>query len=328
MHRLVLVVADESVVSLEESPAVIADMMEPYSESLEVPEYDRVVESADSLDRFWLNRSLIEKGTLPPEGPYTAEQIIEAYYEEYPGRRTPVRRRCSSTAQGNICERSTFNPDAHWDWYQVGGRWSGWLRIKPGRLIFDSEDDRTYDHGEKSWANEDEENQPGQVDTALMGDMDFTAEFQDNYDRAAELYDRYSDAIAPFWPVLGWQQFLADRGRENIDAARAEYATYSKPFQSALEGIGMTGWGADPITQYGAPHDPARRHEIAHRAGKSSVIPSHVLFESDGWHESPANSWSFLEGDQDKHDQFVEEVWERLHALPETARIWAVDIHS
>ena len=29
---------------------------------------------------------------------------------------------------GNII--STYNPDSHWDWWVVGGRWSGWLKSK------------------------------------------------------------------------------------------------------------------------------------------------------------------------------------------------------
>ena len=27
----------------------------------------------------------------------------------------------------------THNHEAQWDWYEIGGRWSGWLRLKDGR---------------------------------------------------------------------------------------------------------------------------------------------------------------------------------------------------
>ncbi|MFZ2493406.1 MAG: hypothetical protein WA208_18145, partial [Thermoanaerobaculia bacterium] len=27
---------------------------------------------------------------------------------------------------------TTYNRDAKWDWYEVGGRWSGFLKLKPG----------------------------------------------------------------------------------------------------------------------------------------------------------------------------------------------------
>lgn len=36
-------------------------------------------------------------------------------------------------SEGN--ELSTYNPNAKWDWYQVGGRWDGFLKTKDGREI-------------------------------------------------------------------------------------------------------------------------------------------------------------------------------------------------
>ena len=33
---------------------------------------------------------------------------------------------------GNII--STYNPDSKWDWYEIGGRWSGMLLIKTSVL--------------------------------------------------------------------------------------------------------------------------------------------------------------------------------------------------
>jgi hypothetical protein len=61
---------------------------------------------------------------------------------------------------------STYNQDSKWDWYQVGGRWSGSLILKP---------DRIGDLGERSWTNRDVEVPSGRVDVAIKGDIDWDA---------------------------------------------------------------------------------------------------------------------------------------------------------
>ena len=33
---------------------------------------------------------------------------------------------------GDLIRYSTYNPDSKWDWWEVGGRWSGYFYVKPG----------------------------------------------------------------------------------------------------------------------------------------------------------------------------------------------------
>ena len=54
------------------------------------------------------------------------------------------------------------NPNAKWDWYQIGGRWSGMLRATEGEL------------GEPSWCNENENVPEGRFDIAEIKDVDFS----------------------------------------------------------------------------------------------------------------------------------------------------------
>jgi hypothetical protein len=35
-------------------------------------------------------------------------------------------------SDGKWYEYSTYNPNAEWDWYQVGGRWAGRIKVKEG----------------------------------------------------------------------------------------------------------------------------------------------------------------------------------------------------
>lgn len=53
------------------------------------------------------------------------------------------------------------NPNGKWDWYQVGGRWTGLIEATDG------------EYGGRSWCNEGEPYEAGHYDTALMADVTF-----------------------------------------------------------------------------------------------------------------------------------------------------------
>jgi len=60
------------------------------------------------------------------------------------------------------CYRHT-NPNAKWDWWTVGGRWTGLLKLKPG----------SRGHlGHRAWCAEAAE--PGTADQARISDIDLT----------------------------------------------------------------------------------------------------------------------------------------------------------
>lgn len=61
---------------------------------------------------------------------------------------------------------STYNPDSKWDWYEVGGRWSGTLILKPGCK---------GSCGHRSWTNKDEVIPKNRCDAAYNKDIDWDA---------------------------------------------------------------------------------------------------------------------------------------------------------
>jgi hypothetical protein len=71
------------------------------------------------------------------------------------------------------------NPNAHWDWYGIGGRWMGLLKLKEGK---------TGRYGKPSWMNEDVPRDPGHCDQALVVDCDFSPD-PDAYDRALRMWE-------------------------------------------------------------------------------------------------------------------------------------------
>jgi hypothetical protein len=66
-----------------------------------------------------------------------------------------------------------YNPNAKWDWWTLGGRWKGYLKLKEGA---------TGEEGESGvFRNKGRE---GYVDSARVGDIDFEGMKKDSLERA------------------------------------------------------------------------------------------------------------------------------------------------
>ena len=76
-----------------------------------------------------------EELRIPPTLKYTREEAIRYAKEHYKEYRDKSDEECwtmmadgyTTDEKGNIY--TTYNPQAKWDWYEIGGRWSGYLRV-------------------------------------------------------------------------------------------------------------------------------------------------------------------------------------------------------
>lgn len=89
------------------------------------------------------------------------------------------------------------NPNARWDWYVVGGRWSDWLLLKDGT----------------------------KVDQARYGDIDWAAMLAGHVEFWTKVYDYVWPKIKDTPEGLPWSDFYdrADRGEITFDQARTEW---------------------------------------------------------------------------------------------------------
>lgn len=116
MHSLVIVAETEG--------TNYEALMEPYYEGLEVERY-LVGPLTEGEKRYFLdyyNRNRIDN-------PYTLDQFDEAYAEHgkaYNGNSW------EKGEDGKWYEYSDFNPESKWDYYRVGGRYVGRLKVREG----------------------------------------------------------------------------------------------------------------------------------------------------------------------------------------------------
>ena len=111
------------------------------------------------------------------------------------------------------------NPNKQWDWYQIGGRWSGMLRLKPnaqGR------------NGNRSWMNRDEPKGSNFCDSAPKKDIDVEFMRNEAGEAAAKRWDAaYAVTQGRIWKT--WEEvqesITASSITPNVDvwAARREF---------------------------------------------------------------------------------------------------------
>jgi len=177
-HFTVLVIGKE----LDE----LLDVMAPYDENLEVPEYvamtleqareerlkqiaryEKYLEFPDEYDIERVERRIKELKNTDDKDYFTSQT---KFYEEHDEEGNPV---------------TTTNPNGYWDWWSVGGRWAGYFRLKDGK---------TGEKGDPGiFVDEKAVADPTRCDSALFGDIDWEAiriahleELKDWWKRVAE----------------------------------------------------------------------------------------------------------------------------------------------
>lgn len=165
--------------------------LEPFSEKLIVPEYSKGEVSEE--DKIRLVKYYTKKGENPNNLGF--DELYPIHGKDWNGGV------CHINPETGIWEEwSTYNPKSKWDWYQLGGRWSGMLKLKPckkGAL------------GKKSWINENEKIPEGFTDQALKCDIDFDgmrdkaeAEFRAEYDRVIKIFGGTIPKVEYLWSTI------------------------------------------------------------------------------------------------------------------------------
>lgn len=65
--------------------------------------------------------------------PYSEEIEVDPYQETCYCVGTPMQGDPSCGCRGGQLLTSTYNPKSKWDWYSIGGRWLGFLPLKPNK---------------------------------------------------------------------------------------------------------------------------------------------------------------------------------------------------
>lgn len=262
--------------------------------SSEVRKYEKYVNSKDIFGEKVLE---LPEGSKEYEGPLSIlYPTFEDYLSEYCGHEYDE----SQGAYGYW-----KNPNAKWDWYEIGGGWTGFFKGKaaakgstgsPGLMTPSAKE--------------------GYYDRIRIKDIDFEGIEKEAIQDANKVYDKI-ESILKGRKYPSWTEIREKHG-EKIDAAREEYRNHEvvKDFDKAKFFI----WG-DFYDEYAAS-----REEYVEKRRVGAIVP--FAFVKDGqWVEKGEMGWFGMTSNEKEQNDWNKEFYDMIKSLPEDTLLTVVDCH-
>ena len=187
------------------------------------------------------------------------------------------------------------NPNKKWDWWKVGGRWSGLLTLKQGAVA------------SKKQAN---------ADCARKGDIDMVTKIDAGTIKAGADWDAAHEIIAGrTWQT--WEHVrIQNEGKP--DEARKIY--WGQDVIKALSESEKFKWFDD------CDDFLLDRHTYARRKGLASAMTFAILHNGE-WHEKGTMGW-WASVSNEKDREAWEDEWFRVYiSIPDDYTVTVVDCH-
>lgn len=207
------------------------------------------------------------------------------------------------------------NPNAKWDWYEVGGRWAGYFQLKNGRR---GGKGSQYNFTGRLEATGDK------ADICLKDAVDFEAMRNEYEVRAIKRYDLVWGAIEGTQEPEPWEH-IREKFKDDIDEARKQYHDQSrvKAFQelcNSEEGREIFGFFAS-VEEYQVP-----REQYIQNARNNAAVPFAIL--KDGkWYEQGKMGWWGIATNEKDPETWNSMVAKLMDDLPGDTILAACDCH-
>lgn len=233
--------------------------------------------------------------------------------------------------EGNVVEViDRTNPRAKWDWYQLGGRWTGFFTLRPDVLRGES---TRAALGSPGLMTEQETTRGGRAvaDQARKGDIDVAQMRREAEDNAAAKYDRFHAIVAGHeWP-LTWAEVRAKHGcGDDVDGkdvpegawdrARTEFNGQATVKHFASHPEVRQFWG-DPWTEYKVPRD-----QYLAQARRRAIVPFAVLKDGEWYERGEMGWWGAVSNEKDP-EEWAEQFEKLFDALPDDTLVSIYDCH-
>lgn len=203
------------------------------------------------------------------------------------------------------------NPNKKWDWYQLGGRWTGFFKIKPGAAgAVGSQGIMTAPARE------------GYADSAKKGEIDFDAMRREAEEEAASRFDKIRAIIDPHLPALSWEGVRAKYEGDKpeleggIDAARDEYND-----QPAVKALREAEYYFVTLGDY-----LGDRADFVRSAGLA-VGQTYAIVKDGVWYERGEMGWFGMASNEKSVEDWSEEFGTLIDGLPDETLLSVYDCH-
>lgn len=277
----------------------------PRKEPVTVEELTRMLEfyvdkgeGKNKLDGF----SIVDGRVLKPD-----MATLCRLYKDYDGKNLHL------GATGEYFTYTTYNEHSKWDWYLVGGRWTGYFTPKkepkfPDDLAVGVPGTMTDPAG------------AGKVDVARKRDIDLEAMATAFHNEALAKQMKRLEAVGDLPHPESWSAIIERHGDgiSNRDAARVEY--HAQPAIVALKKAGVLEWFDDDDVAETLKPDWPQKHAA------NALTP--FAFVLDGvWYERGRMGWFGSVSGEQSREEWSKQFWDAWHKVADDALVTAVDCH-
>jgi len=202
------------------------------------------------------------------------------------------------------------NPDAKWDWYMVGGRWTGYFKLKPGEV------GEIGEPGVMTSFCDDED----RADIARKGDIDFDGMVAEHLEEKQLQYQNFHEMVKgraiPLWrDVLSMCEY---RGG-TVDDARKIYNNNEVIVDLREAGVF---WLEDSfIEKMLLPLKEYLKKESKQALSTFAVVKDGV------WYERGEMGWFATVANEKDADTWLEEWYNLVMSMPDDTLLTVVDCH-
>ncbi len=236
-HFTVLVKAELESGDLADMEGRIAEMIDPYDEGKEM------ARRKEYFDAEGIRRMAEHYKVDMTQPALQALQQLVPHLQDWDGADGGIDFDENNTPM--LYRWTTYNEDSKWDWYQIGGRWQGMLRLHVGKMGLTGNTGLMTERGEG-------------FDIAFLKDVDFAGMSKKDKDRAVE---SYYNAVA--WLVkeldsgkdindcigtLYWEYSIEDETLEEYVARHGQFSTHAVLDEEGWHEWSEMGW-------FGGHHD-------------------------------------------------------------------------
>jgi len=195
------------------------------------------------------------------------------------------------------------NPKAKWDWYSIGGRWSGFFKLKKGCS------------GELGRPGVFE-NKPkvGYVDQAYKRDIDFEGMRADHIVERSIVYDKFHN-ILKGREIPNWNKIL-EECNQKLDEARKIYNNNPVIIDIQKEGFWLMN-----IEYFCVPKEKFIENE------SKNAISTYAVVYNGEWYEKGEMGWWGISTNEKEPDKWNVEFNKLLDSVPDDTLLTLVDCH-
>lgn len=304
------------------------EQLKPYNESIEVPPYTKKqVTEEDIVEFIAYYQSAFKELKLDSTVTIIDGKVSGNFDELY---KKHGKAWNDSTWRKHTddtwWEYSTYNPNSKWDWYELGGRWTGFFKARKGAKIKAGRPGLMTDPAK-----------PGYADSLKKRDIDFDSMYNEAADEAGKQYDTVMAVLGSLPPNKSWDEMSTGinwscEDRTAIEAARKEYSEQPRVKAYREEFIHMAAKEKkkNAVAYFHPMGSPdiylISRDEFVGRAMKNTVVTFAIVKDGKWYERGEMGWWGMVSNEKDK-DVWLDQVYKLLGELSDDTLISVYDCH-